>query len=269
MNSYKLQSQWQVVRTRYHETTKQLTRKVGFEGTPTLGPYWKSQPVTYKGKRGVEIRIESVNKDNLSIVGQNFSWPDHIGHSLDRQGVRWPRAGDTLFTKTEVFACASRSKAKAKPRRPSTTRSSSRTIPILERTWIDVEPGAQFDQAFPVATRIKHSSSTRRTTSRRRWSDRILGDWKMIFGTNLRTLSIGLMKCGRARWQEAEATIRYNNNVLTRQDKKFFTSELFKVIQDAIPWILTLQENVCDSEQFLRIHLIILDVRSICTPSQF
>ena len=28
----------------------------------------------------------------------------------------------------------------------------------------------------------------------------------MIFGTILRTLSIGLMKCGRARWQEAEAT---------------------------------------------------------------
>ena len=27
----------------------------------------------------------------------------------------------------------------------------------------------------------------------------------MTFGTNLRTLSIGLMKCGRARWQEAEA----------------------------------------------------------------
>ena len=28
----------------------------------------------------------------------------------------------------------------------------------------------------------------------------------MVFGTNLRTLSIGLMKCGRAKWQEAKAT---------------------------------------------------------------
>ena len=27
---------------------KQLTRKVGFKGTPKLDPYWKSQPVTYK-----------------------------------------------------------------------------------------------------------------------------------------------------------------------------------------------------------------------------
>ena len=41
----------------------------------------------------------------------------------------------------------------------------------------------------------------------------------MIFGTNLSTLNIGLMMCGRA-------------------DKKFFTSELFKVIQDAFPLIL-------------------------------
>ena len=58
---------------------------------------------------------------------------------------------ETSETKTEVFAFASRSKDKAKPRKPSTTCSSSRTVPILERTWIDIEPGAQFDQAYPVA----------------------------------------------------------------------------------------------------------------------
>ena len=46
------------------------------------------------------------------------------------------------------------SKAKAKPRRPSTSCSSSRTLLILERTWIVIEPGAQFDQAYPVAKRI-------------------------------------------------------------------------------------------------------------------
>ena len=81
---------------------------------------------------------------------------------------------ETSTTKTEVFAFASRTKAKAKSRRPSTACSSSRTVPILERLWIDIEPGAQFDQAYPVAKKNKHSSSTRRTTSRRRWGDRIL-----------------------------------------------------------------------------------------------
>ena len=64
------------------------------------------------------------------------------------------------------------------------------------------------------------------------------GEYKVVFGTNLRTLSIGLMKCARAQWQEAEATRKDFNIVLIRQDKKFFTSELFKFIQDAIPLIL-------------------------------
>ena len=64
------------------------------------------------------------------------------------------------------------------------------------------------------------------------------GDYRMIFGINLSTLNIGLMMYGRARWQEAEATRKDFNTVLIRQDKKFFDSELFKVIQDAIPLIL-------------------------------
>ena len=60
----------------------------------------------------------------------------------------------------------------------------------------------------------------------------------MVFGTNLRTLDNGLMKCGRVEWQEAEDVRKDFNIVLIHQDKKFFISELFKVIQDAIPLIL-------------------------------
>ena len=33
---------------RHHEMKNQLTRKVGFEGTPKLDSCWKSQPVTCK-----------------------------------------------------------------------------------------------------------------------------------------------------------------------------------------------------------------------------
>ena len=82
-------------------------------------------------------------------MGQNFSWPEQMGHRRDRQEVRRHRLTST--TKKEVFAIASQSKAEAKPRRPLTTCSSSRMIPILERTWIDIEPGTQIDQAYPVA----------------------------------------------------------------------------------------------------------------------
>ena len=52
------------------------------------------------------------------------------------------------------------------------------------------------------------------------------GDEKVIFGTNLRILDSGLMKCGRVKWQEAEATRKDFNIVLIHQDKKFFISEL-------------------------------------------
>ena len=101
----------------------------------------------------MEIRIEHVNKDN------SHSWV-RISHGLNKLVTElsnreyYDDEQETSTTKTEVFAFASRSKAKAKPRRPSTACSPSRTVPILERIWIDIEPGAQFDQAYPVAKRI-------------------------------------------------------------------------------------------------------------------
>ena len=42
---------------------------------------------------------------------------------------------------------ASRSKAKAKPQKRDFASSSTRTIPIWERTWTDVEPGKQW---YPI-----------------------------------------------------------------------------------------------------------------------
>ena len=150
-------------------------------------------------------------------MGQNFSWPDLIDKKYDNKHK-------TSTTKTEVFAFASLYKAKAQPRRLSTSCSSSKTIHILERKWIDIEPVAQFDQAYPVEKRIntllRHGESPRE-------EDGPIEFWRLkdylLFGTNLSTLNIGLMMCGRARWQEAEATRKDFNTVLTRQDKKFLT----------------------------------------------
>ena len=50
--------------------------------------------------------------------------------------------------------------------------------------------------------------------------------------------NIGLVNSGRAQWQKAEETRKDFNSVRIHQDKKFFVSELFKVIQDAISLIL-------------------------------
>ena len=127
----------------------------------------------------MEFRIESVNKDNShSWVRISHGLNKLVTNLIDREYDNEQETSETktevFALKTEVFASASRSKAKAKPRRSSTTCSSSRTVRILERTWIEIEPGAQFEQAYPVAKRQKNYSSARRITSRRRWCDRIL-----------------------------------------------------------------------------------------------
>ena len=99
------------------------------------------------------MRIESVNKDN------SHSWV-RISHGLNKLVTNMidkkydDNEQETSTTKTEVFAFANRSKAKATSSRPSTTCSSSRTIRILERKWIDIDPGAQCHQASPVAKRL-------------------------------------------------------------------------------------------------------------------
>ena len=132
---------------------KSTDPKGWIQGNTKIGPVLEVTTSYLQGKHGVEIRIESVNKDN------SHSWV-RISHGLNKLVTDLidkeydDNEQETSTTKTEVFAFASRSKAKAKPRRPSTTCSSSRTVPILERTWIDIEPGAQFDQAYPVAKRI-------------------------------------------------------------------------------------------------------------------
>ena len=123
------------------------------QGNTKIGSILEVTTSYLQGKHRVEIRIESVNKDN------SHSWV-RISHGLNKLVTDLidkeydDDEQETSETKTEIFAFASRSKAKAKPRRLSTSCSSLRTILIVERTWIDIEPAAQFDQACPVAKRI-------------------------------------------------------------------------------------------------------------------
>ena len=56
--------------------------------------------------------------------------------------------------KTNVLAFASRSKAKAKPRRRTPACSSTRTVPIVERIWTDIEPENYSPIACPVSKQL-------------------------------------------------------------------------------------------------------------------
>ena len=95
----------------------------------------------------MEIRIESVNKDN------SHSWVT-ISHGLNKlvTDLRNNKEDDDNEQETsemqfEEYAlrlnasdCASRSKAKAKPQRRTSASSSTKTILVGERTWTDIEP---------------------------------------------------------------------------------------------------------------------------------
>ena len=129
-------------------------------GNTKIGPVLEVTTSYLQGKYGVDMRIESVNKDN------SHSWV-RISHGLnklvtdlidkeydDNEHLTSDTKTEVFSLKTEVFAFASRSKAEANPRRPTSACSSTRTVPIQERIWIDIEPGAQFDQAYPVAKRL-------------------------------------------------------------------------------------------------------------------
>ena len=56
--------------------------------------------------------------------------------------------------KTNVLAFASRSKAKAKPQRRTLANSSTRTLPIGERTWTDIEAEDYSPIAYPVSKQL-------------------------------------------------------------------------------------------------------------------
>ena len=85
-NLCNLQSQWHVVSTLYHEMKNQLTRKVGFEGTPKLGPGWKWQPVICK------VNMEWKSELNL--------WTTTIiSHGLNKLSQTWSTKNTTTTSR--------------------------------------------------------------------------------------------------------------------------------------------------------------------------
>ena len=94
----------------------------------------------------MEIRIESVNKDNshswvrisqgLHKLVKDLSNKEDDDNEQETSEIQF----EEFPLKTNVLAFASRSKAKAKPRRRISACLSTRTVPICERSWTDIEP---------------------------------------------------------------------------------------------------------------------------------
>ena len=113
-----------------------------------IGPVLEVTTSYLQGKYGVGIGIVSVNKDNSQ------SWV-RISHGLnkfitdlsnkehdDNEQEISEMKSEEFTLKKNVLAFASRSKAKAKQRRRTSACSSTKTVPIRKRKWIEIEPGA-------------------------------------------------------------------------------------------------------------------------------
>ena len=124
-----------------------------------IGPVLEVTTSYLQGKYGVEIRIESVNKDN------SHSWV-RISHGLNKLVTDLSNKEDDdnekeisemkfeeFALKTNVLAFASRSKAKAKPR-THTSAHLQKSVPICERSWTDTEPETYSPIAYPVSKRL-------------------------------------------------------------------------------------------------------------------
>ena len=235
-------------------------------GNTLIGPVLEVTTSYLQGKYGVEIRIESVNKDN------SHSWV-RISHGLNKlvtalnnkEQVTSEVQFEDFALKTNVLAFASRSKAKAKPPRRTPSSLSTRILPIRERKWTDVEPEYYLSFAYPVSKRL---STLLRHGGLPREDDGAIEFWRIK--DYLRNDLVQSQQWSDEKWKSTMAkgggTRKDFNIVLIHQDKKFFISELFKVIQDANPLILhcsTMYEfRTISSSTF-----ITSDAQSIYIPS--
>ena len=122
-------------------------------GNMRIGPVLEVTTSFQHFKYGIEIRIESVNKDN------SHSWfrisygtvkyvNDYIIH--DTENPADPQKEENAPTSPGVVAA--RSKAKAKPQPRDST--GATTIPLSERVWVDIEPSKQDLESYNLSKKV-------------------------------------------------------------------------------------------------------------------
>ena len=114
-------------------------------GNTKIGPVLEVTTSYLQGKHGVEMRIESVNK------GNSHSWV-RISHCLNKLGTElidkeYDNEQETLQQRRKCLRLQADPRLKQNQEDLQLLAHLQGTILILERTWIDIEPGAQFDQA--------------------------------------------------------------------------------------------------------------------------
>ena len=139
--------------------------------------------------------------------------------------------------KANARAFASRSKARAKPQRRVSASSYTKTLPIGERTWTYIEPQDYSPADYSVSKKLIHLL---RHGSLPQEDDGAIEFWRLK--GYLQNHFVRSRHWSDEKWKSIMAKGGGNKKifqyiVLILQEK-FFISELFKVIQDAISLIL-------------------------------
>ena len=116
-------------------------------------------------KYGIEIRIESVNKDNShSWVRISYGTVKYVNDYIkdDTENPADPQEEEDVPTSSGVVAARSKATAKPQPRESA----GATTIPLSERIWIDIEPSKQDlesdDLSKKVVNLLRHSQKLHR-----------------------------------------------------------------------------------------------------------
>ena len=117
-------------------------------------------------KYGIEIRIESVNKDDSnSWVRISYGTVKYVNDSIEDNTEIPADPQEEQIPQTSTSVVAARSKAKSKPQ-PRALVGTTATIPTHERRWIDIEPSKQnlasYDISKKVINLLRHNQSLQR-----------------------------------------------------------------------------------------------------------
>ena len=118
-------------------------------------------------KYGIEIRIESVNKDSShSWFRISYGTVKYVIDSTEEENSEIPAdPREEQIPQTSTSVVAARSKAKAKPQ-PREFAGTTATIPSHQRRWIDIEPSKQdldsYDLSKKVINLLRHNQSLQR-----------------------------------------------------------------------------------------------------------
>ena len=208
-------------------------------GNTQIGPVLEVTTSYLQGKYGVETRIEPVNKDNP------HSWT-RISHGLNRLVADLNKTRRTTKTSKKPVRCSCkilrwrrmylllRTEQRLKQNHKDVLLPAH--LPIGERKWTDIEPEDYSPIAHPVS---KQLSTLLRHCRQPREDDGAIEFCR--FKDYLRNDLVQSQHWSDEMWKssmgKSGGNKKYFNVVLIHHVKKFFISELFKVIQDAISLI--------------------------------